>query len=210
MADGPLQLQFVMSATRVEDLPPTEGEVAVVGRSNVGKSSLVNALANRNQLAKVSKTPGRTQLLNLFEMGDGTTLMDLPGYGFAKVPGRIRADWPKMIEGYLQRRENLASVMVLIDAEIGPTPLDVSTLAWLRELDVPIRVVATKQDKVKSSKRDKRKRDLAEGCGLATREVLWVSASKNVNIVELRRRVRDWVRFEDSDDDEPADGERPT
>jgi GTP-binding protein len=132
--------------------------------------------------------------------------MDLPGYGFAKVPGRIRADWPKMIEGYLQRREGLASVIVLIDAEIGPTPLDVSTLAWLRELGVPIRVVATKQDKVKSSKRDKRKRDLAEGCGLATRDVLWVSASKNVNIVELRRRVRSWVRFEDDDDPDDPDG----
>jgi len=139
-------------------------------------------------------------------MADGTTLMDLPGYGFAKVPGRIRADWPKMIEGYLQRREGLASVIVLIDAEIGPTPLDVSTLAWLRELGVPIRVVATKQDKVKSSKRDKRKRDLAEGCGLATRDVLWVSASKNVNIVELRRRVRSWVRFEDDDDPDDPDG----
>lgn len=190
---APLPLQFVMSATRVEDLPETEGEIAVVGRSNVGKSSLINALANRNQLAKVSKTPGRTQLLNLFAMDDGLTLMDLPGYGYAKVPGRVRATWPQMIEGYLLHRENLDVVMVLVDAEIGPTPIDVSTIEWLRECGLNVKIVATKQDKVKSSKRDKRKRELAEGCGLVPKDILWVSAAKNVNIVELRGRIRTWM-----------------
>ena len=190
---APLPLQFVMSATRVEDLPETEGEIAVVGRSNVGKSSLINALANRNQLAKVSKTPGRTQLLNLFAMDGGLTLMDLPGYGYAKVPGRVRATWPQMIEGYLLHRENLDVVMVLVDAEIGPTAIDVSTIEWLRECGLNVKIVATKQDKVKSSKRDKRKRELAEGCGLVPKDILWVSAAKNVNIVELRGRIRAWM-----------------
>jgi GTP-binding protein len=182
-----------MSATRVDDLPPTDSEVAVVGRSNVGKSSLINALANRNQLAKVSKTPGRTQLLNLFAFDDGTTLMDLPGYGYAKVPGRIRAGWPQMIEGYLLGREGLGVVLVLVDAEIGPTPLDVNTIEWLRDSDLDVRIVATKSDKVKSSKRVKRKKELAAACGLEVRDVLWVSAAKNVNIVELRGRIREWM-----------------
>jgi len=196
MADSPLRLEFVMSAARVADLPATEGEIAVVGRSNVGKSSLINALANRNQLARVSKSPGRTQLLNLFAFGDGTTLMDLPGYGFAKVPGRVRSTWPAMIEGYLLGREGLNTVMLLIDAEIGPTALDITTIEWLADNDLPTQIVATKHDKVKPSRRDKRRKELAEGCGLTPKDILWVSAAKNVNIAELRRRARDWVRPE--------------
>jgi GTP-binding protein len=188
-----LQLEFVMSATRAADLPPTKGEIAVVGRSNVGKSSLINALANRKALAKVSKTPGRTQLLNLFAFGDGTTLMDLPGYGFAKVPARVRATWGEMIEGYLLERDGLRTVMVLVDAEVGPTPIDVNTLEWLAANDLPVKVVATKHDKVKSSRRDRRRKELAEGCGLRPQDVLWVSASTGVNIPELRNRIVEWV-----------------
>jgi GTP-binding protein len=193
-ASRPLPLEFVTSATRLADLPPTEGEVAVVGRSNVGKSSLINALANRNALAKVSKTPGRTQLLNLFSLGDGTTLMDLPGYGYAKVPAHIRARWPEMIEGYLLGREGLRAVLVLVDAEVGPTAIDVTTLEWLASHGLPVRVVATKHDKVKPSKRDRRRKDLAQGCGLRVQDVLWVSAASGVNIPELRRRILEWVR----------------
>jgi GTP-binding protein len=191
---SPLSLEFVMSATRVADLPPTDGEIAVVGRSNVGKSSLINALANRKALAKVSKTPGRTQLLNLFEFGDGTTLMDLPGYGYAKVPGHVRATWGPMIEGYLLGRDHLTTVLGLVDAEVGPTPIDVNTLEWLAANDLPVRVVATKHDKVKSSKRDKRKKELAERCGMSTKDILWVSASSGVNVAELRGRILEWVR----------------
>ena len=154
---GPLQLRFVASATRVHQLPESPGEVAFVGRSNVGKSSLINALANQRQLARVSNTPGRTQLINIFELDGGGTLVDLPGYGFAKVPGRVRRDWPQMIEGYLLEREPLTMVFVLVDGEIGPTPLDVQMLEWLRDNEVPHTVVATKIDKVKSSQRDARR-----------------------------------------------------
>ena len=193
MSASPLQLEFVMSATRLDDLPETEGEIAVVGRSNVGKSSLINALANRKNLAKVSKTPGRTQLLNLFAFRDGTTLMDLPGYGYAKVPGRVRATWGQMIEGYLLGRDHLHAVLVLVDAEVGPTPIDVNTLEWLAANDLPIRVVATKHDKVKSSVRDRRRKQLAEGCGMSPKEILWVSAATGVNIAELRGRILEWV-----------------
>lgn len=193
MATHPLQLRFVMSGTRVADLPPTLGEVAIVGRSNVGKSSLINSLANRNGLAKVSKTPGRTQLLNLFELPDGTSVMDLPGYGFANAPASVRAKWPEMIEGYLLGRENLRAVVALIDAEVGPTRNDSETLAWLRSHGLPVKVVATKHDKVKPSKRDKRRADLAAGCLLEPKEVLWVSSSKNVNIEELRSRIIGWL-----------------
>ncbi len=192
----PLQLEFVMSASAVDQLPDTPAEIAVVGRSNVGKSSLINALANRTQLAKVSKTPGRTQLLNLFTFKDRTTLMDLPGYGYAKVPGRVRAQWGPMIEGYLLGRENLEMVVVLVDAEIGPTPLDLTTTEWLASEAVPFTIVATKHDKVKSSQRDRRKRDLAEKAGFPVADILWVSAAKGVNIDVLRTRVREWLHPE--------------
>jgi GTP-binding protein len=193
MSLPPLQLRFVQSASDVSQLPPTAGEVAVVGRSNVGKSSLINALANRNGLAKVSKTPGRTQLLNLFELPDGTSLMDLPGYGFADVPAAVRARWPEMIEGYLLGREELRAVVVLVDAAVGPTSNDVETLAWLRSHGLPVKVVATKHDKVKPSKRGQRREQLAAGCLLPIDEVLWVSAAKHVNIDVLRGLILEWV-----------------
>jgi len=193
MADRPLSLEFVMSAPDVAELPATRGEVAVVGRSNVGKSSLINALANRKQLAKVSKTPGRTQLLNLFVFPDGTSLMDLPGYGFASVPTRVRATWPAMIEGYLLNRENLRAVLLLIDAEVGPTRNDLETLEWLRSHDLPLRFVATKHDKVRPSRREQRKKDLAERSGIDPTDILWVSADKHVNVDVLRGRIREWL-----------------
>ena len=189
MASKPLQLKFVQSATRVHQLPELGPEVAFVGRSNVGKSSLINALAHQRQLARVSNTPGRTQLINVFSHVAGGAVVDLPGYGYAKVPGHIRGDWSSMIEGYLLESEELVMVFVLVDGEIGPTPLDVQMLEWLRYNDVPHTVVATKSDKVKSAKRQRRKRDLAEGCMLEQGDIVWVSASKNVGIERLRDLV---------------------
>ncbi|MGB0469517.1 MAG: ribosome biogenesis GTP-binding protein YihA/YsxC [Ilumatobacteraceae bacterium] len=189
MASKPLQLKFVQSATRVHQLPELGPEVAFVGRSNVGKSSLINALAHQRQLARVSNTPGRTQLINVFSHVAGGAVVDLPGYGYAKVPGHIRGDWSSMIEGYLLEREELVMVFVLVDGEIGPTPLDVQMLEWLRYNDVPHTVVATKSDKVKSAKRQRRKRDLAEGCMLEQGDIVWVSASKNIGIERLRDLV---------------------
>ena len=189
MGSKPLQLKFVQSATRVHQLPELGPEVAFVGRSNVGKSSLINALAHQRQLARVSNTPGRTQLINVFSHVAGGAVVDLPGYGYAKVPGHIRGDWSPMIEGYLLERKELVMVFVLVDGEIGPTPLDVQMLEWLRYNDVPHTVVATKSDKVKSAKRQRRKRDLAEGCMREQGDIVWVSASKNVGIERLRDLV---------------------
>ena len=138
---GPLPLRFLQSAPAVTDLPESILELALVGRSNVGKSSLLNALAHRRDLARTSKTPGATRLLNLFELappGSGRWLVDLPGYGFARSSREERRGWQKMVEGYLTEREALAGVLLLIDGEIGPTPLDLQTVEWLRYIGRPI------------------------------------------------------------------------
>jgi GTP-binding protein len=201
----PLDLHFLLSAPDVEDLPASPAEVAVVGRSNVGKSSLLNALARRPKLAHTSKTPGRTQMLNCFTLGppagDGPrgstgpvpTVVDCPGYGYASVSKAMRASWQRMIERYLLDRAELTMVMTLIDGEIGPTKLDVQLLDWLRASAVPHTVVATKHDKVRSSQRERRKRDLAEGCDLERADVVWTSASKGVGIDRLRDLTRLWL-----------------
>ena len=187
----PLDLTFVTSAAEVAQLPPTRAEVAVVGRSNVGKSSLLNALANRKNLAKVSSKPGRTQLLNCFAMPDGTTLVDVPGFGYAATASQsTRGAWRARMERYLLEREGLALTLLLVDGEIGPARLDLEVLEWLRGYDVPFLVVATKYDKVKASKRHRRQRDLAEAIAVAPVDIYWVSATDNVGLDALRSVIR--------------------
>jgi GTP-binding protein len=184
-----VKLRFVTSAASVGQLPESPAEVAVVGRSNVGKSSLVNALGNDSHLAKTSKTPGRTRLLNLFEVDGLGTLVDCPGYGYAQASKQERGSWQQMAERYLLEREPLRMVLVLVDGEIGPTKLDVQMLAWLRAEGVPHTVIATKHDKVKSARRDKRKRELAEGCNLEPGDIVWVSSARGTGLDRLRQLI---------------------
>lgn len=189
----PLQLRYLLSVPDVAGLPPTPAEVAFVGRSNVGKSSLINALGGRHAVAHVSKTPGRTQLLNLYEVAGGGSIVDLPGYGYAAVAQRTRARWPKMIAAYLLGREHLNRVMLLVDGEIGPTKLDLETIDWLHNSEVVHVIVATKHDKVKASVRPRRKLELSAACGVEKSDVVWVSATKGTGIEQLRGLVRGWL-----------------
>lgn len=189
---GPLPLRFLCSAARASQLPASEREVAIVGRSNVGKSTLLNALANRRDLARTSKTPGATRLLNVFELDGnppGRWLVDLPGYGYAKVSEAERRRWQSMIEGYLVDRATLHSVLLLVDGEIGPTAADLQTVEWLQHIERPFRVVATKVDKVGPSRRETRRRELLAKLGMARHEVSWVSAGAGIGIPELRTEV---------------------
>lgn len=193
---GPLQLQFLTSAAKHSQLGKAVTELGFVGRSNVGKSSLLNALANRKSIARTSKTPGATRLLNVFELdpeGSGRWLVDLPGYGYAKAPKHEQQRWATMIEDYLIERESLDMILVLIDGAVGPTALDKQSLDWFAHIGLEVRLVATKLDKVKPSKLGARKADLASGCGVEISDVRWVSASKGTGIPELRDEIRSFM-----------------
>ncbi|MGE0402261.1 MAG: ribosome biogenesis GTP-binding protein YihA/YsxC [Kofleriaceae bacterium] len=147
---------FVTSAAAPKDFPPPSlPEVAVVGRSNVGKSSLINALVGQDGLARTSRTPGRTRLLNWFQIEAKPTfhLVDLPGYGYAAVNVALKESWKPLIEEYLAKRETLAGVLLLIDIRRGPQEEELDFVPWLAERGVPVVVALTKSDKLAKNKR---------------------------------------------------------
>jgi len=181
--------RFLTSATDFRRLGVCHAEVAFVGRSNVGKSSLLNTLAGQKQLARVSKTPGRTRLINVFLTGMDRWIVDLPGYGFASGPREESDTWREMIEGYLQGRKSLCMVFVLVDAEVGPTKLDHQMVDWLRSMDLPCRIVATKVDQVKPSRQLAQRRDVAAAMNLQAQDIAWVSSTKGTGLPELRKEI---------------------
>lgn len=141
-------IAFFTTVADLSELPPSDAEVAFVGRSNAGKSSVINTLARRNRLAFVSKTPGRTQHLNFFSLGTGRFLVDLPGYGYAEVPGAMKRYWQGLLADYLQTRAQLRGLVVVMDIRHPLTPLDVQLLDWFAPTCRPILVLLTKADKL--------------------------------------------------------------
>jgi GTP-binding protein len=146
------EAQFITSAWQPHQFPPDEGsEVAFAGRSNSGKSSALNAITGRKDLARTSKTPGRTQLINFFALGATQRLVDLPGYGFAKVPERMKEHWQQLMSRYIEARASLAGLVLVMDARRGLTDFDVQMLDWSRAHDLPAHVLLTKADKLNRS-----------------------------------------------------------
>lgn len=141
--------EFYISAHDLKDLPPPSGlEVAFAGRSNAGKSSALNTLANHNRLAFVSKQPGRTQLINFFTLGQDRHLVDLPGYGYAKVPEHMRKHWQNVLSSYLMERSSLCGLVLVMDCRHPLTPLDRQMLDWFSYNAKPVHVLLTKSDKL--------------------------------------------------------------
>ncbi|HSQ94800.1 MAG TPA: ribosome biogenesis GTP-binding protein YihA/YsxC [Croceibacterium sp.] len=148
------RVEFLLSAPQLQHLPePTVPEIAFCGRSNVGKSSLLNALTGRKAIARTSVTPGRTQELNFFEVGEPTQfrLVDMPGYGFAKAPIKVVEKWKQLVRTYLRGRAVLKRTLVLVDARHGPKQVDIDMMKMLDEAAAGYRVVLTKADKIKAS-----------------------------------------------------------
>jgi GTP-binding protein len=144
-----MDVSFITSAFCEDQYPPSDKpEIAFAGRSNVGKSSLINALVNRKNIAKTSSRPGRTQSINFFQLGGQMYLVDLPGYGYAQVPIKVRKSWHPMVETYLRKRVNLKAVAVILDIRIDPTPVDIELLNWLKHYHRQAILVLTKADKV--------------------------------------------------------------
>ena len=185
--------QFAFAAGTIERLPPMTGvEIAFAGRSNVGKSSLINALTSRKALARTSHTPGRTQELIFFTGPPNLRLVDMPGYGYAEAPKATVEAWTKLIHAYLAGRSNLARVYVLVDARHGLKAADDTILATLNEAAVSYQVVLTKADQLKASELDARIAGVAAGLArhpAAFPDVLVTSARDDVGMPELRAAV---------------------
>lgn len=144
--------EFIISNTDYKKCPsPHQPEFAFIGRSNVGKSSLINMLTNNKNLAKTSGTPGKTQLINHFGIDDRWYMVDLPGYGFAKVGKKLKSSWESMIKTYLTQRKNLVATFVLIDSRLSPQKIDLEFILWCAENEVPIVLAFTKADKLAKS-----------------------------------------------------------
>jgi len=153
--------EFMTGAVSSRQYPmPLYPELAFVGRSNVGKSSLINSLLNRKKLVKTSQTPGKTQEINFFKVNDDLIFADLPGYGFAKVPAPVRNRWKKMIESYLLKRKSLVAVVLIVDVRRNPSPLDIDLQRWLHACGVEYIMVATKADKLSQSEINKQVREI--------------------------------------------------
>ena len=144
-----MDVKFLTSAFRESQHPPPDRpEIAFAGRSNVGKSSLINVMTNRKNLARTSSTPGRTQSINYFSVGNSLYFVDLPGYGFARVPVKVKKSWQKMVENYLRKRSNLKAVVVILDIRREPTSGDIDLLNWLKHYEIYAILVLTKADKL--------------------------------------------------------------
>lgn len=188
-----MNVTFIKSAFRPDQYPPAgPPEVAFAGRSNVGKSSLINVLVNRRNLARTGSTPGRTQAINFFSVSNFLNLVDLPGYGFAKVPPRVRAAWKPMIENYFSHRGSLRAVVAILDIRREPSQGDLDLLGWLKAYEIQSIIVLTKVDKLARSKRMSRAGKLGRTlAGLSTGKPILFSALTREGRNDVWKRIHE-------------------
>ncbi|KDN09629.1 ribosome biogenesis GTP-binding protein YihA/YsxC [Gilliamella sp. Imp1-1] len=190
---------FILSAPDISHLPIDSGvEIAFAGRSNAGKSSALNTLTNQKGLARTSKTPGRTQLINLFEVEENCRLVDLPGYGYAQVPEAIKRKWQKALGEYLQKRESLKGLVVLMDIRHPLKDLDQQMIEWAVSVDIPIMLLLTKADKLASGAQKKQVNMVKEAIlpfqGDIT--VAPFSSPKRIGLEALKQKLDEWFSLQ--------------
>jgi len=188
--------RFTVAAAEPRQWPPgPAAEVAFAGRSNVGKSSAINAIAGRRGLARTSKTPGRTQQIVFFDLGTGARLVDLPGYGYAKVPDRLRASWANLIERYLTEREALRGLILLMDTRHPLTELDQQLLEWCEPMALPVHILLTKSDKLSRSRARQAEMETARAVSGLDSEVTvqLFSSLKRIGVEQAREKIADWL-----------------
>lgn len=185
------QAEFIISAVKREQFPKDElPEVAFVGRSNVGKSSIINALTNRRKLVKVSGTPGKTRLVNFFLINNNSYFVDLPGYGYAKISKEQKKDWGKMMETYLQGREVLRKVILLLDCRRIPNEDDMLMYNWIKHYGYNCMIICTKSDKLNKSELAKSERTIRKTLNLKESErISFYSSLKKVGGEELLDKI---------------------
>lgn len=184
---------FLKSAAGLADFPSDTGrEVAFVGRSNSGKSTAINAILGVHKLARVSKTPGRTQLINFFGLGPDSRVVDLPGYGFARVPPQMQKRWRGLLEAYFTQRQSLAGLMVTVDIRRGLTAMDEQMLGWVAPLEVPVALLLTKADKLSRGAGLAQQRAVAQHVGDRVRSTRF-SALGREGILEAKSWLEVWL-----------------
>lgn len=187
---------FSLSAAKLSQLPKDNGnEVAFIGRSNAGKSSALNALTNQKNLAKVSKTPGRTQLINVFDIVDNLRLIDLPGYGYAKVPDKIKKDWSALLDSYLRERNSLKGLVIVMDIRHPLQDMDWQFLSWTEAAEIPTHILLTKADKLKFGQRKTTLLTIQKEVKNLSNEVTVqvFSAQSRLGVEELEEKLIKWL-----------------
>lgn len=200
--------QFLMSAEKLSQCPMDTGyEVAFAGRSNAGKSSVINTLADHRKLARTSKTPGRTQLINFFQLDEQRRLVDLPGYGYAKVPQEMKEKWQKHLSEYLQKRDCLKGLVLVMDIRHPLQDFDLSILEWAKKDNLPVHITLTKADKLKpNAARNQLQQVRKHLAGLNIQASAQIFSSlKKQGVEQLVETLDRWYAFNQQKNDENAD-----
>ena len=183
------ETKHVMTETDTHKLLKSDAEVTFVGRSNAGKSSLINALCDKKNMAHVSQVPGKTRTINVYEVKPYRFIVDLPGYGYAVGIKSGNADFGPMIEEYLKTRENLRMIFVVCDAVAGPTKLDFLMINWLKHKLYPFTIIINKIDKIGPAKLNVRKKEIADQLVVDTADIFWISSKNKMYIEPLQQRI---------------------